>query len=152
MEQHDNSKEMGYRNSSQNEKQESSSKTGTVSSFVPSIQSVKLQESGFKKLCRNQPESCQHIHSMHRKCPTTNCNGSANSPPSLDRDRIDGKMPPVYPNMPLGKLTSIANHYARVVTNFGEVQRLISPTTLKLCSATNLTFDYVEDICFICIL
>ena len=95
--------------------QESSSKTGTVSSLVPSTQSnfsseQQVTESGFTKLCRNQPESCQHIHSMHRKCPTTN--GSSNIS-LFDSDRLDVKC---HPNMLLGKITEIENHYPGVVT------------------------------------
>ena len=106
--------------------QESSCKTGTVSSLVPSEQQI--TEGGFGKLCRNQPESCQHINFMHRKCPTTN---DSSNIPLFDRDRLDVNCHPCIPTYLLGKITEIENHYARIVTKFGEVQLLIPPTTLK---------------------
>ena len=84
--------------------QESSSKTETVSSLVPSTQSNYGNVGSGNSLCRNQPEIYQRIHSMQGKCPITN--GSSNI-------RLDGKMPPLYPNMLLGKLTEIENHYIR---------------------------------------
>ena len=50
--------------------------------------------------------------------------------------------PCIVPKMLLEKITEIENHYARIVlvTKFGEVQWLISPT--------NLTFDYFKEIPF----
>ena len=58
------------------------------------------------------------------------------------------KPSPFYPNMLLGKITELENHYARVVTRFGKIQTLISPTRLNLCAAINLTFDYSKEISF----
>ena len=84
---------------------------------------------------------------VNTSIPCTTTDGSYNVP-LFDTDRLDGKMSPLFPNMLLGKITEIENHYARVVTKFGEVQWLISPTTLSLCSATNLTFDYFKEISF----
>ena len=59
-------------------------------------------------------------------------------------------MPHSKPNSSLSfaLITEIENHRVRVVTKCGEVQWLISPTTLNLCSAMNLTFDYFKDISF----
>ena len=66
---------------------------------------------------------------------------------SIKIDKVD-KRSPFHPNMLLGKITEIENQYARVVTRFGKIQSLISPTTLNLCTATNLSFDYTKDVSF----
>ena len=66
---------------------------------------------------------------------------------SIKIDKVD-KRSPFHPNMLLGKITEIENYYARVVTRFGKIQSLISPTRLNLCTATNLSFDYTKDISF----
>ena len=66
---------------------------------------------------------------------------------SIKIDKVD-KPSPFYPNMLLGKITELENHYARVVTRFGKIQTLISPTRLNLCAAINLTFDYSKEISF----
>ena len=58
------------------------------------------------------------------------------------------KMTPFTPNMLIGKITEIENHYARVLTRFGKIQSLIRPTRLNLCTATNLTFDYSKEVSF----
>ena len=101
MEQHMMTRKKLVRGALHRKQQESSSKTGTVSSLVPSTRSNYGKVALTEKLCRNQPENCQHIHSMHRKCPTFN--GRSNIP-LFDRDRLDGKMPPLYRNMLLGKV------------------------------------------------
>ena len=62
-------------------------------------------------------------------------------------DRVD-KTSLFHPNMLLGKITELENQYARVVTKFGIIQTLISPTRLNLCTATNLSFDYTKEITF----
>ena len=46
---------------------------------------------------------------------------------SIKIDKVD-KQSPFYPNMLLGKITELENDYARVVTRFGKIQTLISPT------------------------
>ena len=69
---------------------------------------------------------------------------------SIKIDKVD-KPSPFYPNMLLGKITELENHYARVVTRFDKIQTLISPTMLNLCTATNLTFDYSKEISFTCL-
>ena len=66
---------------------------------------------------------------------------------SIKIDKVD-KPSPFYPNMLFGKITELENHYARVVTRFGKVQTLISPSMLNLCTATNLIFDYFKEISF----
>ena len=66
---------------------------------------------------------------------------------SIKIGKVD-KQSPFYLNMLLGKITELENHYARVVTRFGKIQTLISPTRLNLCTATNLTFDYSKEISF----
>ena len=37
-------------------------------------------------------------------------------------------MTPFTPNMLIGKITEIENHYARVLTRFGKIQSVICPT------------------------
>ena len=66
---------------------------------------------------------------------------------SIKIDKVD-KRSPFHPNMLLGKITEIENQYAWVVTRFGKIQSLISPTRLNLCTATNLSFDYTKDVSF----
>ena len=66
---------------------------------------------------------------------------------SIKIDKVD-KRSRFDPNMLLGKITEIENQYARVVTRFGKIQSLISPTRLNLCTATNLSFDYTKDVSF----
>ena len=56
---------------------------------------------------------------------------------SIKIDKVD-KPSPFYPNLLLGKITELENHYARVVTRFGKIKTLISPTYL--------TFDYSKEI------
>ena len=66
---------------------------------------------------------------------------------SIKIDRVD-KTSLFHQNMLLGKKTELENRYARVVTKFGRIQTLISPTRLNLCTATNLSFDYTKEIAF----
>ena len=66
---------------------------------------------------------------------------------SIKIDRVD-KTSLFHPNMLLGKITELENQYARVVTKFGRIQTLISPTRLNLCTATNVLFDYTKEITF----
>ena len=66
---------------------------------------------------------------------------------SIKINKVD-TMTPFNPNMLLGKITEIENHYAWVVTRFGKIQSLICPTRLNLCTATNLTFDYSKEVSF----
>ena len=57
---------------------------------------------------------------------------------SMKIEKVD-KQSPFHPNMLLGKITEIENQYACVVTRFGKIQSLISPTRLNLCTSTNLS-------------
>ena len=66
---------------------------------------------------------------------------------SIKIDKVD-KPSPFYPNLLLGKITELENHYACVVTRLGKIKTLISPTRLNICTATNLTFDYSKGITF----
>ena len=66
---------------------------------------------------------------------------------SIKIDRVD-KTSLFHPNMLLGKITELENQFARVVTKFGRIQTLISPTRINLCTATNLSFDYTKEITF----
>ena len=66
---------------------------------------------------------------------------------SIKIDKVD-KPSPFYPNRLLGKIAEIEYHYACVVTRFGKIQTLISPTRLNLFAPTNLTFDYSTEISF----
>ena len=99
--------------------QESSSKTGTVSSLVP-----RTQSNYGKVASRNYAEISQKV--VNASIP---CTGNAQQPMAaptflkfFHRDRLDDKMSLLYPNMLLAKIIEIKNHYARVLTKFGEVQ------------------------------
>ena len=54
---------------------------------------------------------------------------------SIKIDRVD-KTSPFHSNLLLGKIEQIVNTYARVVTKFGRINTLISPTCLYPCSVT----------------
>ena len=56
---------------------------------------------------------------------------------SIKIDRVD-KTSPLHFNLLLGKVEEIVNTYARVVTKFGRINTLISPTRLHVypCTAT----------------
>ena len=64
-------------------------------------------------------------------------------------DRVD-KTSPLHSNLLLGKVEEIVNTYARVVTKFGRINTLISPTRLYPCTATtqNIELDYTTELTF----
>ena len=64
-------------------------------------------------------------------------------------DRVD-KTSPLHSNLLLGKVEEIVNTYARVVTKFGRINTLISPTRLYPCTATsqNIKLDYTTELTF----
>ena len=65
---------------------------------------------------------------------------------SIKIDRVD-KTSPHHSNLLLGKIEEIVNTYARVVTKFGRVNTLISPTHLYPCIVTsqNIELDYTTE-------
>ena len=68
---------------------------------------------------------------------------------SIKIDRVD-KTSPFHSNLLLGKIEEIVNTYARVVTKFGRIKTLISPTRLYPCSVTtrNIELDYSTELSF----
>ena len=62
---------------------------------------------------------------------------------SIKIDHVD-KTSPLHSNLLLGKVEEIVNTYARIVTKFGRINTLISPTQLYPCTATtqNSELDY----------
>ena len=66
---------------------------------------------------------------------------------SVKIDKVD-KTSPIHPNMLLGKITQFENAYARVVTQFGQINTLISATRLYPCTTTQVTLDYDKEISF----
>ena len=68
---------------------------------------------------------------------------------SIKIDRVD-KTSPLHSNLLLGKVEEIVNTYARVVTKFGRINTLISPTRLYPCTATtqNIELDYTTELTF----
>ena len=56
-------------------------------------------------------------------------------------DKVD-KVTPFHPNV--GKILSIENNYAKVVTKFG----VISTNRLNKCTRTNILFDFSKEIPF----
>ena len=69
---------------------------------------------------------------------------------SIKIDRVD-KTSPLHLTLLLGKIEEIVNTYARVVTKFGRINTLISPTRLYPCSVTtqNIELDYNTELSFL---
>ena len=64
---------------------------------------------------------------------------------SIKIDHVD-KTSPLHSNLLLGKVEEIVNTYARIVTKFGRINTLISPTQLYPRTATtqNSELDYTS--------
>lgn len=63
-------------------------------------------------------------------------------------DKVD-KTTPLHPNMLLGKVTSIEQcSFLQIVTQYGKINTLISPSRLYPCSATNVQLNYSTEISF----
>ena len=104
-----------------------------------------------RKISKNQEAYNQKmVQQSKKKAEQKSSKFNVGDVVSIKIDKVD-KPSPFYPNMLLGKITELENHYARVVTRFGKIQTLISPTRLTLCTATNLTFDYSKEISFTCL-
>ena len=102
----------------------------------------------WRKLSKNQDAYNQKmVQQSKKKAEQKSSQFKVGDVVSIKIDKVD-KPSPFYPNMLLFKITELENHYARVVTRFGKIQTLISPTRLNLCTATNLTFDYSKEISF----
>ena len=62
-------------------------------------------------------------------------------------DKVD-KITPLHPNVILGKIISMENDYAKVVTKFGVISTYISRNRLNKCTRTNIVFDFSKEIPF----
>ena len=62
-------------------------------------------------------------------------------------DKVD-KTTPLHPNIILGKILSMENDYAKVVTKFGVISTYISTNRLNKCTRTNIVFDFSKEIPF----
>ena len=63
-------------------------------------------------------------------------------------DKVD-KTNPLHPNMLLGKIISIEHTgCVQIVTEYGKINTLISPSRLTPCTATNVQLDYATEISF----
>ena len=63
-------------------------------------------------------------------------------------DKVD-KTNPLHPNMLLGKILSIEETgCVQIVTKYGKIKTLISPSRLYSCTATNVHLDYSTEITF----
>ena len=62
-------------------------------------------------------------------------------------DKVD-KTSPLHPNVLIGKIITVENDYAKIVTKFGRVNTYISTNRLNKCTATNINFDYSKEIAF----
>ena len=62
-------------------------------------------------------------------------------------DKVD-KATPLHPNVILGKILSMENDYAKVVTKFGVISTYISTNRLNKCTRTNIVFDFSKEIPF----
>ena len=59
------------------------------------------------------------------------------------------KTNPLHPNMLLGKIISIEDTgCVQIVTEYGKINTLISPSRLTPCTATNVQLDYATEISF----
>ena len=68
---------------------------------------------------------------------------------SIKIDRVD-KTSPLHSNLLLGKIEEVVNSYVRVVTKYGRINTLISPTRLYPCRAStqNIKLDYTTELSF----
>ena len=68
---------------------------------------------------------------------------------SVKIDRVD-KTSPLHSNLLLAKIEAMENSYARVVTKFGRINTLISPTRLYPCTASskNIELNYGTELSF----
>ena len=68
---------------------------------------------------------------------------------SIKIDRVD-KTSPLHSNLLLGKIEEVVNSYVRVVTKYGTINTLISPTRLYPCTAStqNIELDYTTELSF----
>jgi len=62
-------------------------------------------------------------------------------------DKVD-KTTPLHPNVILGKIISMENDYAKVVTKFGVISTYISTNRLNKCTRKNITFEFSKEIPF----
>lgn len=63
-------------------------------------------------------------------------------------DKVD-KTSPLHPNMLLGKITSIEESgFVQIVTQYGKINTLISPSRLYPCTATTVQLNYSTEISF----
>lgn len=100
------------------------------------------------KISENQTKYNEKMVQQSQKKATKKCNQfKVGDVVSIKIDKVD-KASLFHPNMLLGKIIEIENQYARVVTKFGQIQTLISPKRLNLCTATNLSFDYSKEISY----
>ena len=100
------------------------------------------------KISENQNKYNKKMVQQSEKKSAKKCNQfKVGDVVSIKIDRVD-KTSLFHPNMLLGKITELENQYARVVTKFGRIQTLISPTRLNLCTATNISLDYTKEITF----
>ena len=60
-------------------------------------------------------------------------------------DKVD-KTTPLHPNVLLGKIISMENDYAKVVTKFDVISTYISTNRLNKCTRTNIVFDLSKKI------
>lgn len=58
------------------------------------------------------------------------------------------KTSPLHPNVLIGKIITVENDYAKIVTKFRRVKMYISTNRLNTCTATNINFDYSKEITF----
>ena len=66
---------------------------------------------------------------------------------SIKIDKVDKKTP-MHPNMLMGKITAVENGYAKVVTQFGVIQRFVETSRLQFCTATGVKLNYDKETCF----
>lgn len=101
-----------------------------------------------QKICDSQAQYNEKmIKQSNKKAKKKSSDFKIDDVVSIKIDKVD-KTAPFHPNMLLGKITEIENSYARVVTKFGRIHSLISPTRLMKSTATNLQFDYSKEISF----
>ena len=103
-----------------------------------------------KKVQENQKKyNKQMVQQTQKKNEARNQKFKVGDMVSVKIDRVD-KTSPLHSNLLLAKIEAIENSYARVVTKFGRINTLISPTRLYPCTASskNIELNYDTELSF----
>ena len=103
-----------------------------------------------QKISQNQEKyNHQLIEQTNKKNEARNQKFKVGDFVSIKIDRVD-KTSPLHSNFLLGKIEEVVNSYVRVVTKYGRINTLISPTRLypRTASTQNIELDYTTELSF----